>query len=232
LAYIGLIPARAGSKAIPNKNSVDCAGKPLLAYTCEAALGSKSLSRVILSTDSEALAKLGKDFGIEVPFLRPPNLADDVTPMISVIQHALEWAEKNVPNLTGIVLLQPTSPLRTSQHIDEAVKLFVNGNGCSVVSVCEVPHQFLPDSQYQLNGNELIMESKVSAPLRRQDKPKRYARNGPAILILSPNTIRQGKLYTNSILGYRMDRFSSLDIDDSEDLALADLLLKSKILHA
>ncbi|MCI0709847.1 MAG: acylneuraminate cytidylyltransferase family protein, partial [Chloroflexi bacterium] len=113
---LGLIPARGGSKSIPRKNIVPLAGKPLLAYTCEAALDSAMLSRVILSTDDDEIAQVGRDCGVDVPFMRPTSLAQDDTGSVSVAQHAIHWLAENDNWQTDIlVLLQPTSPLRTAQ---------------------------------------------------------------------------------------------------------------------
>ena len=122
---IGIIPARGGSKGIPCKNIKKLAGKPLLSYTAEAAHRSKLLTRIVLSTEDEEIKQLGLDLGLDVPFMRPAKLAEDDTPGVSVIRHAvdtLEREENYYPDV--IVVLQPTSPLRTSEHIDEALNIF------------------------------------------------------------------------------------------------------------
>ena len=142
--FIGLIPARGGSKSIPRKNLVNLCGKPFLAYTCQAALECSSLSSVILSTDDEEIADVGKNLGVTVPFLRPAHLSSDTSSTVSVLQHALSYLEGQNITATALVLLQPTSPLRTSQHIQEAIDLFLKTGAESVVSLVEVPHQFNP----------------------------------------------------------------------------------------
>ena len=120
---IGIIPARGGSKGIPKKNIIPCAGKPLLAYTAAAALAARGLSRVILSTDDRDIVQVGETLGLDIPYLRPPELADDDTPIVDVLQNIMEWmGECNEP-CDGVVLLQPTSPLRRSEHIDSAIAL-------------------------------------------------------------------------------------------------------------
>ena len=124
---LGLIPARGGSKAIPRKNIVDLAGKPLLAYTCQAALECNTLTQVILNTDDEEIAAIGRSYGVAAPFLRPENLATDETPILPVIQHTLAWLVEQAGFETDIVvLLQPTSPLRKAEHIDAAVQLMLD----------------------------------------------------------------------------------------------------------
>ena len=122
---LGLITARGGSKGIPRKNIIPIAGRPLLAYTCLAALAScKYISHLILSTDDDEIAGVGREYGVEAPFMRPPEIAGDNTPSIAVAQHAIRWLTEH-ENWTAdiLVLLQPTSPLRQSHHIDEAVEI-------------------------------------------------------------------------------------------------------------
>jgi CMP-N-acetylneuraminic acid synthetase len=125
VAVVGVVPARGGSKGIVKKNIRACAGRPLLAYTCDAALGSQVLDRVLLSTDDAEIAAVGRDCGLEVPFLRPASLATDTTPMVEVLTHVLDWLNSD-QEIDAIVLLQPTSPLREAHHIDEAVELLVS----------------------------------------------------------------------------------------------------------
>src|SRR6185369_2508262 len=109
MSFFGIIPARGGSKGIPKKSIALCAGKPLLAFSCAAALASRGLKKTILSTDDEDIAKVGAECGISVPFRRPKDLASDTSSMVSVMEHALEWIECNGESVEGLVLLQPTS---------------------------------------------------------------------------------------------------------------------------
>ena len=142
---LGIIPARGASKGIPGKNIINVAEKPLLQYTIEAAQKSKFLNRVLLSTDDKKIAEVGKIFCVEVPFMRPTKLAQDDTPAIDVILHALDWLKQNDSyQPDAVVLLQPTSPLRTEKHIDKAIQLFLDKNADTVVSVVEVPHNYSP----------------------------------------------------------------------------------------
>lgn len=227
---LGLIPARGGSKGIPGKNIYPLAGKPLLAYTCEAACQSKQLGRVILSTDSQEIADVGAQYGAEVPFLRPEKYAQDNTPSIDVVLHTLEWLKKN-ENWTpeAVVLLQPTSPLRIAEHIDQALKLFHEQESETVVSVVKVPHRFSPYTIQKLHDGLLhdFWEQDVSFDrYRRQDIPELYARNGPAILITRTEVLQQSKsFYGNKVIPYIMEEKYSIDIDDMSDLQLAEFML-------
>lgn len=226
MAIIGLIPARGGSKGIRGKNIALCAGKPLLAYTADAALGAKSLDRVMLSTDDPVIATLGREFGLEIPFLRPAALATDNANSLSVIVHALDWLESQGVVVDAIVLLQPTSPLRTAHHIREAVHLFQTQTPDALVSVVEVPHQYHPNSLMRLEQDALVpVVPTTEMILRRQDVLPLYARNGPAILILSANQIRSGSFYSGVTAPYVMSQRDSLDIDTMEDLAVAAAFL-------
>jgi len=225
---LGLIPARGGSKGIPGKNIVPLAGKPLLAWTCEAARASRSLSRVLLSTDDSQIAEVGRACGVEVPFLRPPELARDDTPSVDVAVHALQWlADHEGWRAEVLVLLQPTSPLRRAEHIDAAVAELERTGADTVVSVVEVPHNFHPWSVMKRNG-EWLEDFLPPAPgldrFRRQNLPRLYARNGPAVLVTRALTIlTRHSFYGERVAGYLMERGPSLDIDDPEDLELAEL---------
>lgn len=232
MKILGLIPARGGSKSIPQKNIALLNGKPLLAYTCEAALGSKMLDRVILSTDDKEIADVGKKYGAEVPFLRPLEFAQDSSGMREVIIHALDFLEKSehsVPEI--IVLLQPTSPLRTAQHIDAAIELLQKSGADCVVSVAEVPHQFTPASLMKLE-HECLKSYQESAPLlRRQDKPKMYARNGPAVLALRRDSfLKHQNFYEGDVHPFVMSPEESIDIDTPFDFELAEYFLQKKAL--
>ncbi|MCJ7700734.1 MAG: acylneuraminate cytidylyltransferase family protein [Anaerolineales bacterium] len=225
---LGIIPARGGSKGIPCKNIIPLAGKPLVAYTCEAARGSTKLTRVILNTDSPEIAEVGREYGVDVPFFRPQHLAEDDTPILPVIQHTIGWLENNADFYTDIVvLLQPTSPLRTALHIDTAVELMLDSLADTVVSVIVVPHNFNPVSvMRQDDRGYLTPFLKGELILRRQDKPRVFARNGPAVLIIRRSVIEQGKLYGDKVLPLEMGWVESIDIDNLEDLEQAAFWLK------
>jgi CMP-N-acetylneuraminic acid synthetase len=217
---VALVPAREGSKGIPRKNLAPLAGKPLLAWTLEAARASETVTRIVVSTDWEEAAELARQLGAEV-LGRPPELAGDETPMLDVIRHA----RAELGPCDVLVLLQPTSPLRRAEHVDEAVRLLVASGADTVVSVVEVPHQFRPDSLMALEGGRLVPLA-TGAATRRQDKPSVYARNGPAVLALRPERLGDD-LYGGDVRPYVMPLRESVDVDGPEELRLAELLLSA-----
>ncbi len=227
---LGLIPARGNSKGIPRKNMVPLLGKPLLSYTAASARGSKKLTRTVLSTDDEEIARVGRECGIDVPFLRPMALATDDTPMMDVVMHALSVLreqERYVPDI--IVLLQPTCPLRQSSHIDAAIDLFLSTGADTVVSVMEVPHQFVSSSLMQLTEGRLLFPTDLPPKFQRQSKEKLFARNGPAVLVTRPSVIeKERSLYGPDIRPLFMDREHSVDVDGTADLAYVEFLLKRR----
>lgn len=208
---LALIPARGGSKGIPRKNLAEVAGKPLIQWTIEAAQGASSIDRVVVSTDDDEIAAA---VGVEV-LRRPAELAQDDTPMAAVVRHAVDELAPDV-----VVLLQPTSPLRTARHIDEAVAAL--GDADAVVSVVRVPHNFEPGSLLELDGTH-VRRLGASTPLR-QAKPELYARNGPAVLVLRASSVG-ADLCAGDVVAYVMDARASLDVDTPFDLELASLLL-------
>ena len=221
-SVVGLVPARGGSRGIPRKNLALLAGRPLIEYTIECARSSRTLDRLVVSTDDGEIAEVARRAGAEVPFIRPAALAADETPMLDVALHALE----EIGSCDVLVVLQPTSPLRRPEHVDEAVELLLATNADAVVGVVDVPHRYSPDSLMVLEGDRLV-PAVGSPPARRQDKPRLFARNGPAVLVLRAAGLRaRGDLYGGDCRAYLMDARSSLDVDDPLDLELADCLLE------
>jgi CMP-N,N'-diacetyllegionaminic acid synthase len=217
---LGLVPARGGSKGIPRKNLAPLGGKPLLTWTLEAASAAASLERVVVSTDDEEIAGLARELGAEV-LGRPRELAGDETPMVDVMRHALgELGPAEV-----VVLLQPTSPLRRAEHVDEAVALLRETGADAVVSVVEVPHQFRPASLMRVEDGRLVALEQGD-PTTRQEKRLVYARNGPAVLALRPDRLRDD-LYAGDLRPYVMELRDSVDVDGPGDLQLAELLLNA-----
>lgn len=224
MRLLGLIPARRGSKGIPRKNLVTLAGRPLLAWTVEAALHSERLDRVVVSTDSPEIAEVARSLGAEVPFLRPADLATDEVPMLPVVAHAIAALSKEGYETDGVVLLQPTSPLRSAVRIDEAVQIMEGTRADAVVSVVQVPHRYTPGSLMRISDGRLEPYESGGAT-RRQDKPVLYARNGPAVLVTQTAVIRSNSLYGQHCRALIMRPDESVDIDDSFDLLIAELLL-------
>ncbi len=229
MKVLGLIPARGGSKGIPKKNIAELAGRPLLAYTCEAAHSCERLSRVVLSTDDEEIAQVGRDLGVEVPFLRPRDLAQDHTPSVAVAEHAAVFLRKDGWDPDVLVLLQPTSPLRESRHIDEALVLMERSNADTVVSVVEVPHRFSPYSVMRVEDcwlHDFLPEPMAFDRYSRQNVPELFARNGPAVLATQvAGMLSRQSLYGPKVAAYIMREEESLDIDAPFDLELAEFLL-------
>ena len=227
---LGVIPARGGSKGIRRKNLAPLGGRPLLAHTCDAARGSRTLTRVMVSTDDDEVAAEAMKLGIEVPFLRPAALAGDDTPMLDVLVDLLSTLAGRQSYRPGaVVLLQPTSPFRRAEHIDAAVDAFLGSGADSVVSVVAVPHQFTPSSLMRLDGDRLVPAQDGPAAVRRQDKPQLFARNGPAVVVIRTSVLlEQRALYGADTRALVMSREDSLDIDDAFDLELAELLLAAR----
>ncbi len=232
MTVLAVIPARGGSKGIPRKNIKLLAGRPLIEYSIRAALESKMVDRVIVTTDDEEIMRVAAESGAEVPFRRPAELAKDDTPALPVIKHAvrhMEQAQGYRPDY--IVLLQPTSPLRTSHHVDEALKALVASDADSLVSVIEVPHQFSPFSIMEFDGRLLRPYLQYSeANNLRQLKPKFYARNGAAIYAFSRTCLlEKGSIYGEKILPYFMARDVSWDIDEPLDWEIAEIIMAARL---
>ena len=226
---LAIIPARGGSKGIPGKNLSNLCRKPLIKWTIDEAKKSNLIDKIILSSDDNEIIEYCRKQGIEVPFKRPKNFAKDNTPMLPVIKHAINFLKVNkkyVPDY--ILLLQPTSPLRTYKHIDEALNLLMSSDADSVVSVVEVPHNFNPYSVMKLKNGYLKPFLKYNENMNlRQKKPKFYARNGAAIYAFKFNClIKKNSIYGDKILPYFMKREESIDIDEKFDLELAEVIIK------
>jgi len=214
---VALVPARGGSKGIPRKNLAPLAGRPLLAWTLDAASAAETVTRVVVSTDDGDIAAAAGDAEV---LRRPKELATDETPMVDVVRHALG----ELGRLDVLVLLQPTSPLRRAEHVDGAVRLLLETGADSVVSVVEVPHRYGAESLMELENGRLTVRSQ---PTIRQQQPRLYARNGPAVLALRPERLGE-VLYGADVRAYVMSERDSLDVDTPEDLELAELLLSRR----
>ncbi len=224
LSIVGIIPARGGSKGIPRKNLRDIAGKPLIAYTIEAARGAKLLTKVIVSTDDKEIAATATSHGAEVPILRPSELAKDNSPTIHAIQHMVRHIEDQGGKVDVAVTLQPTSPLRESVDIDGAVKILLDTGADSVISVTAA--KYSPYLMFTLNGDRLVPFFGEETKIRRQDLPKVYSLNG-AIYVTRRDTLMKGNsLYGKDVRAYVMPEERSLDVDTLLDLRIIDLLLR------
>jgi CMP-N,N'-diacetyllegionaminic acid synthase len=220
---LGIIPARGGSKGIPKKNIRIISGKPLIAWTIDAALNSMNLSDVIVSTDSQEIAEIASHFGARIPFLRPSDLANDETPGVQAILHTLTM----LPNYEAVVVLQPTSPLRSADDIDQCISLGLEKSANSVVSVTASASH--PYWTYKLDGSMRIEYFlKPSKSCRRQDLPEAYTLNGAIYYAKSEWLIANKSLIGADTLGYVMPSDRSIDIDGELDWKIAEMLLKER----
>jgi CMP-N-acetylneuraminic acid synthetase len=224
---VGLITARGGSKSIPQKNVKPLAGKPLIAWTIEAALRSRQLSRVIVSTDDDEIARVAREWGADVPFMRPQELAQDDSPHLDVIVHAINWLEsENESEVDYLMLLQPTSPLRTTADIDAAIMLAAEKNADAVISVCSThDHPYL-SKQVTPDGKLLDFVERPQGYLARQTLPPAYSLNGAIYLVRRNILMERADWYTDRTFAYIMPPERSLDIDSPWDLHLVDLILR------
>lgn len=228
----GLITARGGSKGILRKNISPVAGKPLIAWTIEAAQNSKVLSRLIVSTDDEDIAAVAEDFNAEVPFRRPAELAQDNSPHTDVIVHAVKWLQAEQGNLPDyVMLLQPTSPCRTAKDIDRAGRLAIERRAEAVFSVYPTSaHPYLC-KRIATDGTLTDFVNKPAGYLSRQNLPPAYALNGAIFLIRCELVFREAFWENLTVLPYIMPEERSLDIDTEWDLYLADTILRKPLLQ-
>lgn len=228
LEILAIIPARGGSKGIPHKNIIDLCGKPLIQYTIDAAKNSQLITRVLVSTDDDEIANVSRDFGAEV-MMRPDYLSDDSAPMKDVIDYILNVLRNTGYNPDIFILLQPTSPLRTSKHIDEALHNMINNEKSdATVSVIELPHQYSPLKIMEIDNEGFLYFYKEAGEkyTTRQELPRYYARNGAAIYAVYVNAYEEThSLYGNYCIAYEMKIEESIDIDSKYDLKIASYLL-------
>jgi CMP-N,N'-diacetyllegionaminic acid synthase len=231
MKIFGLIPARGGSKGVPRKNIKLLAGKPLLAYTAEAALAAHGLTRVMLSTDDEEIAAVGRACGIDVPFLRPAELAQDTTPTLPVVQHALRWLLERGESFDALCLLQPTNPLRSARDIEACLELFLAQRADTVFTVLRVPAEHNPHWVYFKNDDgSLRLSTGEPAPIpRRQDLPTAFHREGSVYLTRTEIILEQNSLYGARVLGCEIEPSRSVNIDTAEDWQRAEALLSGSL---
>ena len=228
MRILGLIPARGGSKGVPNKNIKLLAGKPLLQYTSDIALKSNLLSKVILSSDSDSIIKTALGLGIEVPFKRPENLAEDKSPTLPVILHALDYLEKQGRFFDAVCLLQVTSPFREVAFLNEAIETFTKSKSDSLISVLEVPHEYNPHWTFESKDKNhlLIATGEKEIISRRQDLPKAYHRDG-SIYITKVSVLKeQNSLFGQSISYIESPKEFYVNIDTMKDWEKAELMVK------
>ena len=219
---LGLIPARGGSKGLPRKNVLPTAGKPLIAWTVEAALASKYLDRVILSSDDDEIIAAAEQAGCEVPFKRPAEFATDQATTLDVARHALP----KLPGFDILVVLQPTSPLRSGADIDATLEQLIEHQASSAVSVTEPAKS--PYWSYRMNeqGRLVTLLDPELAKKRRQDLPPAYVLNGAVYAARIDWLLEQGGFVGADTVAHVMPAERSLDVDTALDLKMVELCLK------
>ncbi len=221
---IAIIPARSGSKGVKDKNIRNLCGKPLMAYTIEAAIASGEFEEVMVSTDSERYAEIARDYGAQVPFLRSEVTASDTASSWDMVDEVLANYKKLGRSFDTFCLLQPTSPLRTATDIKEAYKLFKDKADFSVVSVCEAEHSplwcgHLPET------NEFIDFVKQDELKQRQAGKKFYRLNGAIYIVDIATFANERNLYRKGSYAYIMRQEKSIDIDTEIDFRLAEVIM-------
>ncbi|MEA4804375.1 acylneuraminate cytidylyltransferase family protein [Acetobacterium wieringae] len=223
MKILAIIPARSGSKGLKDKNIKVMNGKPLMAYTIEAAVESRIFDKIIVSTDSSAYAKIAEEYGAEVPFLRPDHLSGDEVATDDVIIDLLEKLKEDGDVYEYFIILQPTSPLRTSKDIVNAMALMKKKDANAVISLCETEHSPLYTG---LVSEDLRIDGFIKKDIgyRRQDLPKYHRLNGAIYLSRVDYFLKYQDLYKEKCYAYVMDKSRSIDIDDELDFRMAEFL--------
>ncbi len=224
---VALIPARAGSKGIIDKNLKELCGKPLIYYTIDSAKKAQTFDDIIISTDSKEIAKIAEEFGANAPFIRPEHLAKDGSTQMDVIIHAMDWLEENNKKYDHIFYLQPTSPLRSDQDILNSFELLKKKNANAVVSVTEITgHHPLWMNTLPDDGNMDNFIKPEAKNTNRQNLPKHYRLNGAVYLAKWDYLKEFNDWYKERCYAYIMPNDRSIDIDTEIDLITAEYLLK------
>jgi len=225
---LSIITARGGSKSIPKKNIKPILGKPLIAYTIEAANQSQLLTRTILSSDNDEIITISKKYGADVPFVRPAEYAQDHSTSIEVVQHAVKWLQQNQnQTFDYIMILQPTSPLRSSNDIDESIKVIVDNDADSVMGMKKLI-DFSLKKLKKIENNIILplLENEGKTSSRRQDIEQKIYKRNCAIYLTKTELIMKGDLFGQKSLPYLMPEERSVDINSLQDLAIAEWHLK------
>lgn len=224
MRVLGLITARGGSKGIPGKNIKNLGGKPLLAYVAQDAKASRLLDRLVISTDDEQIAKVAADCGVEVPFMRPAQLAEDHSTSVDVIAHCLEELHLQGDAFDAVCLLQPTSPFKPEGFIDQCITKFIKLQADCLISVLEVPHQYNPHWVFEENANGILRIATGENVLipRRQELPKAYYRDGSIYVFKKDNILKQRAIVHGRTAYEISDSRYYCNLDTMEDWKLAE----------
>jgi CMP-N,N'-diacetyllegionaminic acid synthase len=214
---LAIIPARGGSKGLPRKNIIDLDGKPLIAWTIEASLNSKYITKTIVSSDDDEILNIAKQYNAD-KLKRPDELALDTTASEPVVRDVIETLKKENKEFDYLVLLQPTSPLRDTKNIDDAFGMLFKSEATALISVCEIDNKILKAFKTNKNGFIEGISSNKYPFMRRQDLPKTYLSNGAIYIIKVDEFLNNNSFFTDKTISYIMDEVKSLDIDSQEDL--------------
>ena len=232
LKILALIPARGGSKGLPRKNIKPLLGKPLIAWTIEQAKNSKYINRVVVSTDDEEIVRISKEYGAEVPFLRPKELARDDSPTIDAIMHTINWFKERGEFFDILVILEPTSPLRDTEDIDNCIEILLkNKDAESVVSMAKLESSH-PEFNVILDEDGFIRKIDGSANfkvLRRQELTDVYYFDGSVYISYVKSLKKRKIFYHEKTLGYVVPKYKSPEIDDIMDFIIVEALMKAKL---
>ena len=227
IKILSLIPARAGSKGIENKNIVELYGKPLIAWSIEASLSSKYISKTVVSSDGDTILKIAEEFGAET-IKRPENLADDTSSSEEVIEHILQTLGDGIKNFEYLMLLQPTSPLRDHSDIDNAFNLFLNSDADALISVYKEDNKILKAFKENDNGYIEGIANNEYPFMPRQELPSVYMSNGAIYIIKISQFLQTKRLFCEKTIAYEMSKEKSLDIDTLENLKQAQIYMECK----
>ena len=219
MKIVAIIPARGGSKGLLNKNIIELENKPLIAWSIEASLKSKYITKTIVSSDNDKILNIAKQYGACIQ-KRPNHLAEDITPTEPVIYHVLQHMEY-LEEYDYLILLQPTSPLRDESDIDASIELLIRENATALISVKEIDNKLLKAFKLNKHGFLEGIANNEYPFMRRQDLPKVMFPNGAIYIIKIKDFLENHKLFTKKTSYYLMDDIKSLDIDVIEDLELA-----------
>ncbi len=231
IKVLAVIPARGGSKGVPRKNIRKVGGKPLIAYTIETAVALKSLfHRIVVSTDDEEIARVAEQFGAEIPFIRPPELAGDKVKMIPVLQHTVRAIEEmDQVQMDWVMLLQPTAPFRSQEDIRAAMEIAESSKHDSVISVVQV-FAVHPVLMKKIENNSLLpyMVEEVEGTRRQDYNPPAYMRNGAIYLTRRNVLMNQSSIWGKSISPLVMPEERSVSVDSEMDMKLVELILQER----
>lgn len=223
MKILAIIPARAGSKGLPGKNILPLHGKPLIYWSIDAARGILADEDICVSTDSEQIADVARQYGLQVPFLRPPHLARDTSSTVDVLLHALDFYRQQGRHYDVILLLQPTSPLRTAQHITEAISLY----SPSIDMVVSVKRSHAAAVIVKQNERGFLESVLNKEHLGRQSFDY-WEYNGAIYVINVSSLVACGALHFEKIIKYEMSDRLSIDIDTDIDMFVAEKILESR----